>query len=183
MESLAIAILAVIWPWPFPVGLPERMESYEERLRTISQAIPAVVRSPMEAAAVVEIWRRESRFRLDVHAGWKRGDHGKANCMGSIHPHFPDWATLAGTDLEATIRCARRTIQTLRSGLYLCAAELPETSVRAWQLAFQHYAVGHCAEPSQESKARADHALSLSFLLYTEMAKAKKNSSVVEAAK
>lgn len=155
MTDLFAAILGVIWPWALPSGLPERMESYEARLRTISVAIPSVVRDREEAAAVLVVWRKESRFRLDVHAGWTKGDHGRAACMGSIHPSklVPDWAELAGTDFDATQKCAWHTIRILRSGLWMCAKG--STGEKAWAYAFEYYARGHCDEPGDESWSRA----------------------------
>jgi hypothetical protein len=141
------------------------MEHYESRLRTIALAIASECRTPDEAAAVLETWREESRFRLDVHAGSYRGDHGKANCMGSIHPSakVPDWSELGGIDLAATKRCAARTIQFLRSGLWMCAHG--RTGKDAWAHAFEYYAVGHCAEPRDESVSRADMQRSIAWRL------------------
>jgi hypothetical protein len=136
--------------------IPESMASYESRLGTIAQAqARAALESQSDAlalaAAGVVVWREESRFRLDVHAGTRRGDHGRAICMGSIHPWAPDWATLAGTDAEATYRCAVRTQQSLRSGLAMCAKGRADR----WAYAFEYYALGHCAEPGKESRKRA----------------------------
>lgn len=155
IELLRVAVLAVIWPWTFPSGHPERMESYEARLRTISEAVSLVAKDREEAAAIVVVWRRESRFRLDVHAGWTKGDRGRAACMGSIHPSklVPDWTELAGTDIASTTRCARHTIRILRSGLWMCAHG--QQTERAWAYAFEYYARGHCEEPGDESWSRA----------------------------
>lgn len=166
--TLAAAILAQIWGWAFPVGIPERMEHYESRLVTISEAVAAETRNPIEAAAVVELWRRESMFRLDVHAGTKTGDHGRARCMGSIHPSakVPDWDTLAGIELPATRRCAVRTMQFLRSGWYMCAPEWPTTSIAGWAEVFAYYGAGHCVEKyGDESLYRAKLTLGLAARL------------------
>lgn len=150
--TLYAAILALIWPWAFPGGgpgamIPESMASYESRLGTIARAWADVTTDPAIAAAGVALWRAESRFRLDVHAGTRKGDHGRATCLGSVHPWAKDWATLAGVDLEATERCARATMQALRSGYVMCG--------HTWAYAYEYYAVGHCSEPGEESRRRA----------------------------
>lgn len=173
----AAAILAAIWSWALP-GLPESMEHYQSRLRTIAQAVADECRTPDEEAAVLETWREESRFRLDVHAGTYLGDHGKAICMGSIHPSakVPDWSELAGIDLPATRRCAVRTLQFLRSGLWMCARG--RQAKDAWALAFEYYAVGHCAEPRAESRTRADMQRAIAYRLSLSLAQ----EEVAEAA-
>lgn len=169
MSLLAAAILAVIWPWAFPVGgpgamIPESTESYETRLGTIARAA-ASVGGPAESSAVVTLWRAESRFRLDVHAGTRKGDHGRATCLGSVHPWAPDWALLAGVDQASTDRCAARTAQALRSGLYLCGKGRAD----AWAYAYEYYAIGHCGEPGQESRARAHSQAALESRLWAKI--------------
>lgn len=155
MSDLRAAVLAAIWPWAFPAGHPERMEHYETRLGTIATAIDAEAKDREEAAAIVVIWRRESRFRFDVHAGWTKGDRGKATCLGSIHPSklVPDWSELAGIDLESTTKCAHHTIRILKSGLWMCARG--SSGEKAWAYAFEYYWRGHCEEPGDESWSRA----------------------------
>jgi hypothetical protein len=156
------SLLALLLSYHPPVSLEttrtlETREEYEARLETIARAIAETTRTPEEAAAVITIWHRESHFRREVHDGTLKADHGLASCLGSIHPHAANratWPLLAGTDLASTSRCARATLGAVRSGLWVCARGLPVTPA-TMAVAFEHYARGHCAEPSSESLHRA----------------------------
>jgi hypothetical protein len=151
-------VLAVILAFPRPVTPPaydpEPPSDYEARAVIIAEAVARVAGSRSEAAAVLVVWEAESRFLLQIHDGTIKGDGGRATCMGSIHPHVPDWGALAGTDSDSTERCATRTAQHLRWGLGMCGAREID-HVAAMAAAFEYYARGHCHAPGAESKRRA----------------------------
>jgi hypothetical protein len=107
-------------------------------------------------AAVLVIFEGESRFDLEVHAGRRRGDHGRAICLGSVHASklAPDWAELGGTDAGATFRCARAVARNLRAKAWEC---LPKDAIGPGDMMgwiFEGYGRGHCAPPGEQAAAR-----------------------------
>lgn len=174
MNPLGIALFAIMSGWPQPKTpddrIPESPGEFEDRVAVSAEAISLEARTVEEAAEVAVVWWGESRLLREIHDGTIRGDNGRAICFGSIHPHDPDWATLAGTSLAATRRCARATIRHLRSSLWTCARE-PGPLEGRLALAFEHYARGHCAEPRTKSWERAGKSIRLARRIYGELAR------------
>jgi hypothetical protein len=170
--NLLAGILAIITGWapaaPPPGMLAELPAERAERMSTIAEAVDiAAGGDPAAAAAVLVIWGRESRLARWVHDGTVKGDHGRAACMGSVHPSkkIADWALLTGTELAPTIRCALRTLQVVRSGLGMCTGAARKQEVRM-ALAFEYYARGTCGVPGIESMYRAREWTRLSARLW-----------------
>ncbi len=173
--KLAPIILAIISRWappsPAPGLPPETHDAYEARLETIAEATSTIAEESswhwggnLAAAGVLTVWYAETRFDPYIHAGIPNPDrafhedHGRARCLGSVHRNAhlseEEWLDLAGTSLDATLRCARITTQALGVSLFQCARDM-KPSEEALALALEHYARGHCAEPTEESRRRA----------------------------
>jgi hypothetical protein len=170
--DLRSAILAIVTGWAPaapPTGmLAELPAERAERLETIAEAVDiASGGDPAAAAAVLVIWGRESRLARWVHDGTVKGDHGRAACMGSLHPSkkVPDWSRLTGVEIAPTVRCALRTLQVFRSGIFLCAGGIRNAEARA-ALAFEYYARGSCHLAGKESLRRAREWTRLSARLW-----------------
>lgn len=114
-------------------------------------------------AAAISIWWSETRFGLEVHRGgpsrWG-SDDGRAKCFGQLHERSVGikrekneplldfrkrqreaWKSLAGTDYEATKRCALATMRAFREKLGQC-----QETEEPWLHAFGAYGHGehHC---------------------------------------
>jgi hypothetical protein len=167
--KLAAAIFSVLLHWgqaPAPIDEPgETRAEFELRMDTATASVVAVAHEPSKlfvlrkvfaVAGILTVWHFESHLALEVHNGTKRGDGGKANCMGSIHASalVPDWSQLSGTDLDATTRCARATLRVLRSSWWECAhgRDIDEQSLAE---TLEQYATGHTCAPGAESRKRA----------------------------
>ncbi|CAB4154414.1 hypothetical protein UFOVP650_3 [uncultured Caudovirales phage] len=130
---------------------------------------------PADSAALIEtVWGYESAFEYYVHAGGVSPigdqDGGLARCMGQIHTwkgnkHLPtkaDHQALAGTDAEATRRCAQITLayfwahaqRCLRVGVRKDRWARP---LEQWEAAklFAAYGAGRCAPVGRRHKGRA----------------------------
>lgn len=110
--TVAAALLAVFVTLPPAAIETESDAARYTRLETIAAAIQAETRTPLEAAEVAATFEHESHnFSLAVHDGTRRGDHGRALCLGQlwVNPWLParEHARTVGTDLEATRRCVR----------------------------------------------------------------------------
>lgn len=117
--SIAAALLAVFAALPRTSTETESDADRYTRLETIAAAVQAETRTPFEAALVAATIEHESQnFRLAVHAGTQRGDHGRAVCLGQlwVNPWLPahEHARTVGTDLEATRRCVRGVLAAYR---------------------------------------------------------------------
>lgn len=82
------------------------------RLETIAAAVQAETRSVYEAAVVAATIEHESQnFRYDVHAGRRRGDSGRARCLGQVWEQAwlppAEHRRLVGVDYASTARCVR----------------------------------------------------------------------------
>lgn len=130
MTDLTAAVLAIILRLPGPWEQPGHEEPAEERrarLTTIATAIGAESAEPPEgwrwssrelaAALIATTYPESQRFHRDVHSGRRRGDRGKAACIGQVHaqPLVPraEWRASMGTGLEATRVCIRATARVL----------------------------------------------------------------------
>jgi hypothetical protein len=169
LRSALLSLLLGLPPAVPPEGIaPESAEDRAARLPVIAEAIDiASGGDPVAAAVIVTIWSAESRFARWVHSGDVKGDRGRASCMGSVHPsrNVRDWDKLAGLGIEATTRCALRTLSIFRSGLGMCTGSARKQEVRM-ALSFEYYARGTCNVPGVESMRRARSAWSLQARLW-----------------
>jgi len=165
--TLLAAALSVPAPWYPPGAAKETRAQYEERVSTIAQAVAAEVQEVRLrglgakdlAFAVMTIMYNESRFALDVHAGERLGDRGRASCLAQIHKSglvpAEEWEVLTGVDLEATRRCARAAVRLLGAQYRRCAQ--PSSGGRmAMARAFAAYASGSSCTPTSSSLRRAE---------------------------
>jgi hypothetical protein len=143
MSSLAEILLAIALslpaPWYKSGKAPETEVEYRERLQTITAAIA---------------------LEADNGSGKSRHgeDEGRARCLGQLHKTgwVPKsvWKTLAGTDLEATRRCARATMKVLAMQGKRCGMK---KTPNLWAVARMEaaYAHGMSCAPTKNSTARA----------------------------
>lgn len=95
-------------------------------------------------AAFTKMWYESGRFRLRVHNGLTRGDHGKSVCLGQI---MYGGNKLVGTDRESTTRCVVEVMRHLAMHQRRCLNE--RTPATSWSMAkvFAGYGTGHsCSE-------------------------------------
>lgn len=172
LQNAILAIALSLQPvWYKPGKAPETPEQYRERLGTIAAAIAAEVEraegwgfsKEALAAATLATWYAESRLSYEVHTGSGRTRHGedqgRARCLGQVHRVWApkgEWKRLAGTDLEATRRCAATTMKVLIAQSKRCRLK-QEPGV--WSLArvFAAYMNGLKCEPTKASLKRARH--------------------------
>jgi hypothetical protein len=82
--------------------------------------------APAWHGLLARTWYEEgARFSLEVHAGRKRGDSGRAACLGQVWSHgtlLPraEWLQTMGTDEHSTRACARATSLYLTIGVERC---------------------------------------------------------------
>lgn len=164
-------------PWAIS-DREEKAPERSDRALRMSRALIAGARevnAPMGdkllIGAAASIWWNETRFSHEVHRGelsrWG-SDDGRAKCFGQLHEsrvgikiaegetlsEFRErqrttWKALAGTDFEATKRCAISTMKAFRSSLGTCrSAENP------WVSAFGEYGLGdgQCRELPQSAR-------------------------------
>lgn len=153
IESALLALMISHWRAPYAEHDPHR----QSRLTVIAEAVSRESSSRDEAVAVLTTWHHESGgFRLAVHDGSKRGDKGRAICLGQLHRlelTRSEWLSLAGTDAASTRRCARVTLRRLRRAKRYCAARGRDT----WAAAFAQYGSGRpgaCAYQWADDRAR-----------------------------
>lgn len=169
-EILLAIALSLPTPWYKAGKAPETDVAYRERLQTIVQAIALEAEANEDwqwdstslAAATFVTWYSESKFALEVHNGSGKSRHGeddgKARCLGQLHKTgwVPKsvWKTLAGTDLEATRRCARATMKVLAMQGKRCGMK---KKANLWAVARMEaaYAHGMSCAPTKNSTARA----------------------------
>lgn len=174
MSTLAEILLAIALslpaPWYEPGKAPETDEQYRERLQTIATSIALEAEANEDwqwdstslAAVTFVTWYSESKFALEVHNGSGKSRHGedegRARCLGQLHKTgwVPKsvWKTLAGTDLEATRRCARATMKVLAMQGKRCNMK---KRPNLWAVARMEaaYAHGMSCAPTKNSTARA----------------------------
>jgi hypothetical protein len=165
--SFTDAVIAAALSLPAPTYRdtpPETPEQYRARVSLIGEVVADETTSLKTdryavAAAVLVTFRFESAFRLEVHSGAIRGDHGKAICLSQQWQNSlsrADWEALAGISPEATRRCVRMTIETLLRAHRHCArdvtAGLTETAVAR---AFRLLGTGRTCEPGRGALRRA----------------------------
>lgn len=126
--AIVLSALLSLMPSPSPAW-NETQEQYLTRAGIIAQAIAdASDGKRQRAMAILTLFWGESRFSPLIHAGLRRGDGGKAICLGQHHQlsrSTEEWVSLAGTDLEATTRCARATGDALVRAWHYCNARDP----------------------------------------------------------
>ncbi len=182
MLAIFAALFAFSVSWPrtyYGANPPETDEQWADRMRRQALAVAEVSTESgfraADAAALVEtVWGYESAFEYYVHAGGISPigdqDGGLARCMGQIHTwpgnkHLPtkaDHQALAGTDEEATRRCAQVTLayfwghaqRCLRVGVRKDRWARP---LEQWEAAklFAAYGAGQCVPVAKRHKGRA----------------------------
>jgi hypothetical protein len=146
--ALALSLPA---PWYPPGQNPETPEQYRSRVVAITLAITDSTGGDRDlaVATLIKVYS-ESRFRVDVHAGKTRGDHGKAICLGQVHRKrtvsVEQWEGLAGTDYWATLRCMTEVSKQLRGFKGWCGS---------WEAAFSAYATGRGCTIASIGRGRA----------------------------
>ncbi len=180
--SLHVALFTIATHLPtamVPRGLsPEPPEYREARIDTISLAIDDVTNNPEEAAATLTVMYGESKLDPIIHAGgihpvWTQ-DKGRARCLSQLHKsgQVPEWATLAGTDYEATRRCALATIRVLRSSAWKCRVSLYTPTEADMARVFAEYGLGAgFCRPTVQSMARARMWAGMRSQLWNEVGK------------
>ncbi len=128
-KALVASAIYSLMPAPSPAW-NETDDAYKARVEEV--IAPAITEASkgsrrLALALAVTFWG-ESRFAPLVHSGDHRGDGGLAICMGQIRKFEPieDWEKLAGTDYDATLRCARRSAQIMIRGWYHCNSRDPK---------------------------------------------------------
>jgi len=119
----ALTAILTLLPAP-PTGWTETPDDYRARVEVIAEAVTVETPSTYWAMGVLAVFWHESHFRRSVHSGEKRGDSGRAICMGQHHRNGRTraaWESLAGTDADATRRCVRATYHTLRRAQGWCS--------------------------------------------------------------
>lgn len=118
--TVAAALLGV-WLALQPHGSDEHEDETERRSRieTIAAAVVAETDNDLEAALVAATIEHEGEhLSRRVHEGRKRGDSGRAYCLGQVHAQR--WLPAAalprtvGTDVESTRRCVRAVVRLYR---------------------------------------------------------------------
>ncbi len=123
LSSLILAAILHLMPAPSPAW-DETPSQYQARAQLIAEAIASASDGKRQRAmAIVVVFWGESRFSPLIHAGVRRGDHGKSLCLGQ-HKQLTrteeQWEALAGVTLEATTRCARATGDALVKAWHYC---------------------------------------------------------------
>ncbi len=122
----AVGVLSAVAAWLIGIfqSLPAPAEAEPPaeraaRIAVVAHTIAAETHGVREAALVaVTVWEESDSLRRSVHAGERRGDGGKATCLGQIHAQLAvrraEWLTLHGTDAAATRRCIAATVRLYR---------------------------------------------------------------------
>ena len=117
----AIANVANKLPGPYYVKEknPETLEERALRMKMISSILAEESfthpgwqwdATDLGWAAFVKTWNESARFKIEVHNGKMRGDHGKSVCLGQI---MNGGEELVGVDEASTRRCISRVMDIL----------------------------------------------------------------------
>jgi hypothetical protein len=159
---LFLAALRLPEPYYPPGACPETGAQRALRLSVIALAIEAETadadgwhegwsREDWAWMALVKTWWESGRFRLEVHDGRKRGDHGRSVCVGQIMNGGPD---LVGTDYESTRRCYREVLRILHLHQMRCRVWAPTAG--GVTRVFSGYGSGYaCSSEWSSSRQRA----------------------------
>lgn len=144
-------------PWIHPnKPVDESAEQRSDRIQMIADLVAeeAIQRSEefgwywspedLAMAAFTKMWYESGRFRLKVHNGKIRGDHGKSVCLGQI---MHGGNKLVGTDRDSTRRCIVEVMRHLVKHQRRCLN--PNYAPSPWSIAkvFAGYGTGHsCSE-------------------------------------
>jgi len=156
----------------------ETEPEYLTRAGTIAEALAEAARPYADGRgwtateltlAVLVLMNEETKFDARIHAGtghpiWNE-DHGKAKCLGQGHASklLPpaEWAKLAGTDMDATLRCAIATTRIWVAQARQCGVwwgvRADRTRIARTMNA---YATGGNCKPADKAWTRADKWLS-----------------------
>lgn len=147
-----------------PVERKARYATIDEAVDSVSGEGPKYWTRLMRKAAVLAVMRMESAFDPIVHAGgvhpvWTQ-DHGHSRCMGQIHDTVVKdrqrWEQLAGTDLEATTRCAREIIHQLTVVSWCGRPRKGDNGSDSWIRVFSAYGSGMGCAPTKAGEAKAN---------------------------
>ena len=172
-NTLLTIALALGAPWYGPGKSPETAEQFQERMKTVTEAIALEAREAQDwqwgeqslAAATLATWFAESRFALEVHNGSGKTRHGeddgRAKCFGQLHQtgYVPkeEWKKLTGTDLESTRRCARATMRVLTAQTKRCRVPAGGPNVWSMSRVFTVYTTGKSCSTTKRGMMRARH--------------------------
>lgn len=148
VPEVLTAMLSLM-PGPSPAW-NETQEQYLARAQVVAESVVAASDGKRQRAmAILVVFWGESRFSPLIHAGLKLGDGGKAICLGQHHQltrTTEEWASLAGTDREATTRCARATGDALVRSWHYCRALSEKFD---YTEAFTLYGTGSTCRPTE----------------------------------
>ncbi len=107
-------------------------------------------------AAFTKMWYESGRFRLSVHKGTYRGDHGKSYCLGQI---MFGGKRLVGTDRDSTRRCVTEVMRHLITHQRRCLNT--NTAPSPWAIAkvFAGYGTGYSCKESSWMPVVDNHGL------------------------
>lgn len=148
-------------PWYMPGEEPETDEERETRLHMIIDAIidaasETVVddngnewrwsKSDLAWAAWTKMYHESAHYKIEIHNGKIRGDHGKSVCLGQI---MGGSEALVGTDYDSTKRCVQRVMSILAYHQNRCLYQSTGPSVRAVAKIYAGYGTGHSCDPKK----------------------------------
>lgn len=159
---LLAAVLALPAPWASPdTGRPERLAMVVDvAVEVTADGTGWAGWSHRQRAAllVAKLAAESGNFRLSVHDGTKRSDHGESICLGQIrYGHWlpmtrPEWLALAGTDRDSTRRCLAEAWRQLGLHRRLCGG-VP--SIPSVQRVYSSYGTGQGCSPRTWALPRA----------------------------
>jgi hypothetical protein len=159
MPALLLAAILRLQPGP-SLAWEEPPEDYHARMVFVAESVAAEVPNSYWGLAVVTVFYWESHFSPHVHAGTRRGDVGKAICLGQHWQNgrtVEEWTARAGVDRAATRRCARETYRALRAADRWCRTKHPEHA-QTLLGAFVGYGTGNTCDPKRSRWERLFHA-------------------------
>lgn len=163
--SLIAAAISLPPPWYAPGKEVETEGEYRARVAVIAEAIALEAQSATRwswgprslAFAVLTKFYEESRFALEVHDGTKRGDEGRAICLGQHHRNGrseEEWESLVGTDLDSTRRCVSATVKTLIAAQHYCDVASKGPTDENMGRVFALYGTGSRCSPTRNTRGR-----------------------------
>ncbi len=133
-------LLAAILALPIPWGGPEDSGRRERLTMIVDVAVQITADSKgwndwtaqqRAALLLAKLAAESGGFRLDVHDGSKRSDHGESVCLGQVHwgPWTKltraQWLALGGVDEASTMRCLTEVWRQLGMHKRMCAPGAP----------------------------------------------------------